>query len=118
MLLLGVWEQIKNPDFNSLEFEGIRNEAGRNGGTYAHKDIALEFGSWLSSEFNPPHFHVRYEDFRAIIGIDRLELREGSLPPRVLGLVMEWAELHQAELRENWTTLAAEDNFRRIAPLV
>jgi len=55
---------------------------------------------------------------RAIVGIDRLELREGSLPPRVLGLVMEWAELHQAELRENWTTLAAEGNFRRIAPLV
>ena len=67
---------------------------------------------------NPPHFHVRFEDFRAIVGIDRLELREGSLPPRVLGLVMEWAELHQAELRENWTTLAAEGNFRRIAPLV
>lgn len=56
--------------------------------------------------------------FRAIVGIDRPELREGSLPPRVLGLVMEWAELHQAELRKNWTTLAAEGNFRRIAPLV
>jgi hypothetical protein len=55
---------------------------------------------------------------RAVVGIDRLELREGSLPPRVLGLVMEWAELHQAELRENWTTLTAEGNFRRIAPLV
>jgi hypothetical protein len=70
------------------------------------------------NDHNPPHFHVRYEDFRAIVGINRLELREGSLPPRVLGLVMEWAELHQAELRENWTTLAAEGNFRRIAPLV
>ena len=76
VLFLGVWEQINNPDFNSLEFEGIRNEAGRNsfflsakkwidlagakgliassgryGGTYAHKDIAFEFGSWLSPEF-------------------------------------------------------------------
>jgi hypothetical protein len=30
VLFLGVWEQINNPDFNSLEFEGIRNEAGRN----------------------------------------------------------------------------------------
>ena len=140
---LEVWEQLNNPAFNSLEFEGIRNEAGRNsfflsakkwieatgavgiyakaacyGGTYAHKDIAFEFGSWLNPEFNPPHFHVQYEGFRAIVGIDRLELREGSLPPRVLGLVMEWAELHQAELRENCTTLAAEGNFTRIAPLV
>ena len=76
VLFLGVWEQLNNPDFNSLEFEGIRNEAGRNsfflsakkwieatgavgiyakagryGGTYAHKDIAFEFGSWLSPEF-------------------------------------------------------------------
>lgn len=73
---LSVWEQINNPDFNSLEFEGIRNEAGTNrfflsakkwiastnakgliasagryGGTFAHKDIAFEFGSWLSPEF-------------------------------------------------------------------
>jgi len=70
------------------------------------------------NDHNPPHFHVRYEDFRAIVGIDPLELREGHLPPRVLGLVMEWAEIHQAELSENWTTLAAEGKFRRIAPLV
>src|SRR5690554_152876 len=73
ILFLGVWEQINNSDFNSLEFEGIKNEAGRNsfylsakkwiektraigliasagryGGTYAYKDIAFEFGSWLS----------------------------------------------------------------------
>lgn len=76
ILFLGVWEQINNPDFNSPEFEGIKNEAGRNsfylsakkwiektkaiglvasagryGGTFAHKDIAFEFGSWLSPEF-------------------------------------------------------------------
>lgn len=76
VLFLGVWEQINNPNFNSLEFEGIRNQtglnsfylsakkwaestnaigliakAGRYGGTYAHKDIAFEFGSWLSPEF-------------------------------------------------------------------
>ena len=78
VLFLGVWEQINNRGFNSLEFEGIRNEAGRNsfylsakkwinatgaiglyakagryGGTYAHRDIAFEFGSWLSPEFKP-----------------------------------------------------------------
>jgi len=76
VLFLGVWEQLNNPGFNSLEFEGIKNEAGRNsfylstkkwinatsaiglhakagryGGTYAHRDIAFEFGSWLSPEF-------------------------------------------------------------------
>ncbi len=73
---LGIWEEIYNPDFNSPEFEGIRNQAGLNrfvlsvkqwvkktksigivakagryGGTYAHKDIAFEFASWISPKF-------------------------------------------------------------------
>jgi hypothetical protein len=73
---LAVWEQLYNPDFNSLEFEEIRKEAGTNrfvmsakqwtqktnavgimasagryGGTHAHKDIAVEFCSWISPEF-------------------------------------------------------------------
>jgi hypothetical protein len=74
---IGIWEQIYNPNFNSPEFEGIKNEAGLNrftlsakkwiektsaiglvaktgrygSGTFAHKDIAFEFGSWLSPEF-------------------------------------------------------------------
>ncbi len=70
------------------------------------------------NDHNPPHFHVRYESFRAILGIDSIELREGRLPPRVLGLVTEWAEMHQQELLENWAMLAVEGKFRRIAPLV
>ena len=41
------------------------------------------------NDHNPPHFHVRYEEYRALVGIEPLELREGRLPPRVLGLVIE-----------------------------
>ena len=73
---LGIWEEINNTDFNSPEFEGIKNQAGLNrfilsvkqwtektnskgimakagryGGTYAHKDIAFEFASWISPKF-------------------------------------------------------------------
>ena len=73
---LGIWEEIYNEGFNSPEFEGIKNEArlnrfslsvkmwvektnakgiiakaGRYGGTYAHKDIAFEFASWISPKF-------------------------------------------------------------------
>ena len=73
---LGIWEQLNNPEFNSIEFDGIRNKSGLNsfsltpkrwisatgavgliaktgryGGTYAHKDIAFEFASWISVEF-------------------------------------------------------------------
>jgi len=73
---LGIWETLYNPDFKPLEFEGFRKEAGLNaftlspkkwvdatnakgfivksgryGGTYAHKDIAFKFASWISVEF-------------------------------------------------------------------
>lgn len=73
---LGIWEQLNNSDFNPVEFDGIRKQAGLNsftltpkqwvattgaigldskagryGGTYAHKDIAFEFASWVSVEF-------------------------------------------------------------------
>lgn len=73
---IGLWEKLCNPDFKPLEFERFRNEAGSNyfvlspqrwieatnargiisksgryGGTFAHKDIAFEFASWISSEF-------------------------------------------------------------------
>jgi hypothetical protein len=73
---LGIWEQLNNPDFNPVEFDGFRKQAGlhsftltpkqwiertrargiiakpgRYGGTFAHKDIAFEFASWISVEF-------------------------------------------------------------------
>ena len=74
---LGVWEQLHNPDFNRVQFEAVKNEAGLNrfvmtptkwieqmnsigivsksgrygGGTYAHSDIAMSFATWISPEF-------------------------------------------------------------------
>jgi hypothetical protein len=73
---IGIWEQLNNPDFNTVEFDGFRKKAGLNsftltpkqwiektnaigiiskagryGGTYAHKDIAFEFATWISVEF-------------------------------------------------------------------
>jgi len=74
---LGLWEQLRNPNFKSIEFDAFKNEAGSNsftltpkkwiettnsigiisksgryGGTYAHKDIAFEFASWISPTLN------------------------------------------------------------------
>ncbi|MDB5210440.1 MAG: DNA-binding protein [Sediminibacterium sp.] len=74
--LLGFWEQMHNPDFKPVEFDGFKKQAGLNsfimtpkkwvestnaigiisksgryGGTFAHKDIAFEFASWISIEF-------------------------------------------------------------------
>lgn len=77
MDFLGLWEQMHNPDFNRTEFDTFKNQAGANsftmspdkwikntkavgivsksgrygGGTFAHKDIAFEFASWISAEF-------------------------------------------------------------------
>lgn len=74
---LGIWERLNNPDFKPIEFDGFRNKAGLNsfsltpkrwiegvnaigminksgrygGGTFAHKDIAFEFATWISPEF-------------------------------------------------------------------
>jgi len=73
---LGIWERLNNPDFKPIEFDGFRNQAGLNsfiltpkqwiektnangiiskagryGGTFAHKDIAFEFATWISVEF-------------------------------------------------------------------
>lgn len=73
---LGVWEELHNPNFNRVQFEAVKNEAGLNrfvmtptkwitqmnaigivskagryGGTYAHSDIAMSFATWISPEF-------------------------------------------------------------------
>jgi hypothetical protein len=69
-------------------------------------------------DHNPPHFHARYNDFRAIISIKDLSLLEGELPPRVLGLVMEWAGLHKNELMENWNMVKETGKWFKIEPLV
>lgn len=52
------------------------------------------------------------------LSIEKLALEDGSLPPRVLGLVIEWAELHQKELMDNWQTIATTGTFKTVAPLV
>ena len=75
---LGLWEELNNPNFNRVEFDAVKTEAGHNyftmspkkwidgvnaigivsksgkydGGTYAHKDITLQFASWISPEIN------------------------------------------------------------------
>ncbi len=65
----------------------------------------------------PPHFHVRYGGQRALIGIDALALLRGHLSPRVLGLVVEWAAQHRAELAENWDLAVRQQPLKAILPL-
>ncbi|MCP9464418.1 MAG: DUF4160 domain-containing protein [Nitrospira sp.] len=69
------------------------------------------------NEHNPPHFHARYGNHKAEIAIETLSIIAGSLPPRVLGLVMEWAALRRRELMEDWELARRQVELKRIAPL-
>ncbi|MEO5341261.1 MAG: DUF4160 domain-containing protein [Magnetococcus sp. MYC-9] len=84
-------------------------------------EVSRFLGIFIFMYFNdhdPPHFHVQYNEFRAVIDIDTLALSDGKLPGRVLGLVVEWAELHREELLSNWCSLRVDGSFRKIEPLV
>jgi len=74
--------------------------------------------SMYYKEHNPPHFHADYNGVKASIDIATFGVTEGRLPPKVLGLVVEWAEEHQQELLENWNSMRANGEFHRIEPLV
>ncbi len=65
----------------------------------------------------PPHFHAYYGNDAAKIEIDTLQISEGKLRRRPLGLVLEWAVEHRDELRENWQRADAHLPLNDIAPL-
>jgi hypothetical protein len=54
------------------------------------------------AEHNPPHFHVYYNEFKAIVDIHKSEIIEGNLPPKQTKLVLAWSEIHQEELLADW----------------
>jgi len=68
-------------------------------------------------EHNPPHFHARYGDYKVSIDIRSLSVLEGKFPPRALGLVIEWASLHQNELLEDWSIARQQQRPKKIEPL-
>ena len=73
--------------------------------------------SLFFNDHNPPHFHVRYGTDKAVIGIKDFLLLEGKLPPRALGLVIEWAARHQKELLEGWKASSNGQEPQKIEPL-
>ena len=50
----------------------------------------------------PPHIHVEYQGFEALVKIATGEVSEGGLPRKVAAIVKEWCAAHQAELQDNW----------------
>lgn len=65
----------------------------------------------------PPHFHAAYAENEALISIEGLSVIEGELPPRALGLVIEWATRHQEQLRRVWKQAENLEPLSRIEPL-
>jgi Domain of unknown function (DUF4160) len=69
------------------------------------------------ADHNPPHFHATYQGRTVEIAIGTLAILDGAIATRALGLVMEWASEHRAELAEDWRRAASGEPIVRIAPL-
>lgn len=69
------------------------------------------------NDHSPPHFHVRYGDQKAVVGIDPIDLLAGHLTPKARALVLEWATLHQAELTADWNLARQLAPLNKIDPL-
>ena len=74
--------------------------------------IQMYFG-----DHQPPHFHALYAGRNAAIDIETLAFIDGQLPPRARGLVIEWAAIHQDELREAFRMAQMMEIPSKIAPL-
>ena len=83
-------------------------------------ELARFYGIVIQMYFGdhpPPHFHAIYGDNKAVIDIESLALIAGSLPPRARGLVIEWATIHQEDLRAAFQKAASLEAPGKIAPL-
>lgn len=74
--------------------------------------IQMYFGDHV-----PPHFHALYAEFEALIDIQTLEVIRGSLPSRAMALVLEWAQQHREELRQDWELCVQNQQPAKILPL-
>ena len=68
------------------------------------------------NDHNPPHFHVEYSEYRAVVNFDE-EIVKGNMPKRALKLVFEWMDLHKAELTKNWELARGGEPLNKIEPL-
>ena len=69
------------------------------------------------ADHGPPHFHVIYNEYKAVVGILDFSVLEGDLPPKALSLVMEWARMHRQELLHDWNLATQKKALEVIAPL-
>jgi len=65
----------------------------------------------------PPHFHARYGEHKAVVGIESGVIIRGTLPATARRLVLEWAAIHRDALLENWTLCVTQQQPKKIPPL-
>lgn len=83
-------------------------------------EISRFYGMVITMYYNdhpPPHFHIRYGQDKAIIGIDPPELLDGKVPARALAFALEWATLYRNELLHDWELARQQQPLAKIAPL-
>ncbi len=83
-------------------------------------EISRFFGIVIAMFFddhNPPHFHARYGSYSITIKIEDFAILEGHLPPKALGLVIEWADIHKEELFKDWELAKDQKPLFPIEPL-
>lgn len=84
-------------------------------------EISLFYGIRITmnwNDHNPPHFHVEYAGYKAIVLIEEGVISKGYLPNRQLKLVLAWAEIHKDELMQNWELSKQGKPLNRINPLI
>ena len=69
------------------------------------------------ADHDPPHFHVIYNEYKAVIGILDFSVLQGDLPPKALGMVVEWARTHRDQLLKDWNLSLQKVPLEQIAPL-
>lgn len=69
------------------------------------------------NDHQPPHFHAVYGESEVMVTIDTLTIFAGNIPPRALGLLMEWASIHQKELKKDWDKAINHQKLDKIEPL-
>ena len=82
--------------------------------------VCVFYGITIRMFFNdhaPPHFHARYGGLEATVDVEQLHVMQGDLPRRALELVLDWTEMHRAELLENWRLCMQKQRPHRIDPL-
>lgn len=82
--------------------------------------ISMFYGIMIQmywDEHAPPHFHAIYGESKATVDIRALSIIEGTLPRRAAQLVLDWAELHQQALLDDWDLCQSKQHPKPIEPL-